>query len=126
LGKGHGEVQKTMRKEEGTYRLDRVFIRDSTQGSKKAASVQQKGEKGWVKPHVTHLLQNMEVPAEIYPGGSLVPVFFRKATPSLQLTRGTCTRQFNIQEAQLPPGASHAELKRRVTGEQRADLMEAD
>ena len=28
--------------------------------------------------------------------------------------------------AQLPPGASHAELKRRVTGEQRADLIEAD
>ena len=125
-GKGHGEFQKTVRKEEDTCRLDRVSIRDSTRGSKKVASVQQKGERGWVKPHITHLLQNMEVLAKIYPGGSLVPVFFRKATPSLQLTRGTCTRQFNIQRAQLPPGASHAEFKRRVTGKQRADLIEAD
>jgi hypothetical protein len=70
-----------------------------------------KGERGWVKPRVTHLLQSMEVPVEIYPGGPLVPVLFRKVTPSLQLTRGTCTRQFNIQRAQLPPGMSHAELK---------------
>jgi hypothetical protein len=70
-----------------------------------------KGERGWVKPHVTHLLQSMEVPVEIYSGGSLVPILFRKATPSLQLTKGTCTLQLNIQRAELPPGASHAELK---------------
>jgi hypothetical protein len=62
-----------------------------------------KGGRGWVKPRVTHLLQNMEVPAEIYPGGSLVLVLFRKSTLSLQLTRGACTCQFNIQRAQLPP-----------------------
>ena len=71
-----------------------------------------KRERGWVKPHATHLLQSMEVPVEIYSGGSLVPVLFRKATPSLQLTRGTCTYQLNIQRAQLPPGTSHAELKK--------------
>jgi hypothetical protein len=70
-----------------------------------------KGGRGWVKPHVTYLLQSMEVPVEIYPGGSLVPVLFRKATLSLQLTKGACTCQFNIQRAQLPPGVSHAELK---------------
>jgi hypothetical protein len=70
-----------------------------------------KGEREWVKPHITHLLQSMEVPVEIYTGGPLVPVVFKKATSSLQLTRGTCTRQFNIQRAQLPPGTSHAELK---------------
>jgi hypothetical protein len=115
-----------MRKEEETYGMDRVSIRASTRGSEKAASIQQKGKRGWVKPHVTHLLQNMEVPAEIYPGGSLVSIFFRKATPSLHLTRGTCTRQFNIQGVQLPLGASHAELKRCVTGEQREDLIEVD
>ena len=53
----------------------------------------------------------MEVPVEIYPRGSLVPVLFRKFTPSLQLTRGTCICQLNIQRAQLPPGMSHAKLK---------------
>jgi hypothetical protein len=78
----------------------------------------------WLKTHITHLLQSMEVPTEIYPGRSLVPVLFRKATPSLQLTRGTCTCQFNIQRAQLPPGMSHAELRRCMTGEQRTDLIE--
>jgi hypothetical protein len=61
---------------------------------------------------------------KVYPGGSPVPVLFRKATPSLQLARGTCTRQVNIQRAQLPPGVSHTELKRRMTGEQRTDLIE--
>jgi hypothetical protein len=102
-----------MRKEEETCGLGRVFIRDSTQGSKSRFDLSRKGERGWVKPRVTHLLQSMEAPAEIYPGGSLVPVLFRKAKMSLQLTRGTCTHQFDIQRAQLPPGMSHAELRRQ-------------
>jgi hypothetical protein len=63
--------------------LGRVFIRDSTRGSKEPLRLSRKGERGWVKPRVTHLLQSMEVLAEIYPGGSLVLVLFRKATPSL-------------------------------------------
>ena len=63
-------------------------------------------------------------PGSNLPRGSHVPVLFRKATPSLELTRGTCTRQFNIQRAQLPPGMSHTELKRRMTGERRTDLIE--
>ena len=44
-GKGHSEVQKAMRKKGETYGLGRVSIRDSTQGSKKVSSVQQKGER---------------------------------------------------------------------------------
>ena len=57
-------------------------------------------------------------------GGSPVPFLLREAIPSLQFARGTCTLQFNIQRVQLPPGVSHAELKRRMTGEQRTDLIE--
>jgi hypothetical protein len=68
----------------------------------------------------------MEVSAEIDPGQSLVQVLFRKFTLSLQLTRKTYTRQFNIQRAQLPTSMSHAELKRCMTGEHRVDLIEAD
>jgi len=68
----------------------------------------------------------MEDPTEIDSGKSLVPVLSRKSMPSLQLTREACTCQFNIQGAQLPPGVSHAELKRCTTGEQREDLIEAD
>jgi hypothetical protein len=117
VGDNHGQVLKAVKGLERTCGLGRVFIRDSTQGSKEPLQLSRKGERGWVKPRITHLLQSMEVPTEIYPGGSLVPVLFRKATPSLQLTRGTCTCQFNIQRAQLPPGASHAELRRRMTGE---------
>jgi hypothetical protein len=83
-----------------------------------------KEEGGWVKPRITHLLQIMEVPTEFYPGGSLVPVLLRKATPSLQLARRTCTCQFNIQRAHLPPGVSYDELKRCMTGDQRIDLIE--
>jgi hypothetical protein len=61
---------------------------------------------------------------KVYLGGSPVPVLFRKATLSLQLAIGTCTRQFNIQRAQLPLGVSHAELKRCMTGERRTYLIE--
>jgi hypothetical protein len=61
---------------------------------------------------------------KVYPGKSPVPILFRKVTPSFQLAKGTCTRQFNIQRAQLPPGMSHDELKRCMTGEQRTDLIE--
>jgi hypothetical protein len=122
LGKGLGEVQEIMRKGGETCGLGQDF----TRGSKELLRLSRKGERGWVKPRVTHLLQSMEVPTEIDPGGSLILVLFRKATPSLQLTREACTHQFNIHRAQLHPGASHAELKRHMTGEQRADLIEAD
>ena len=61
---------------------------------------------------------------KVFLGGSPVPFLLREATPSLQFARRACTRQVNIQRAQLPPGVSHAELKRRMTGEQRTDLIE--
>jgi hypothetical protein len=115
-----------MRKEGETCGLGRASIRDSTQGSKKVASVQQKGERGWVRPHVTHLLQKMEVLTEVLP--RTVP-----CTSSLQENHAESpTHQKNLHtpiqysRGSATPGASHAELKRRVTGEQREDLIKTD
>ena len=62
--------------------------------------------------------------SKVCPRGSPVPFLLKEATSSLQFARGTYTLQFNIQRVQLPPGVSHAELKRRITGEQRTDLIE--
>jgi hypothetical protein len=46
LGKGHGEVQKDVRKEEETYGLGQMFIRDSTRGSKKLLRLNRKEKEG--------------------------------------------------------------------------------
>jgi hypothetical protein len=48
---------------------------------------------------------------KVCPGGSPVPFLLREAMPSLQAARGTCTRQFNIQRAQLPPWREPCRIK---------------
>jgi hypothetical protein len=112
-----------VRKEEETCGLGRVFIRDSTRVWGVANSDSKRGSTTFspIRREIPVAARNecreervVEASPQsfieeyggtdqkIYPGGSPVPVLFRKATPSLQFARGTCTRQVNIQRVQLP------------------------
>ena len=78
-----------------------------------------------MKSRVTHLLQSMEVPAEVYPGVSLCTNSLQKGhTESSTHQESLSTPIQTLKEAWLPPGMSHAELKKHMIGVQRTDLIE--